>query len=125
MTTGASGTYAFNGTDLTLQPTTGKYLERSQYGFAGNARPIYSAFRQFELTWELESTSDAKQLIDFYNTVSVTGTLVACLPRWGDTNFVFINITGVTLTEPTVEEYFQGFIKTVKMLVINIPFNAS
>lgn len=125
MTTGASGTYAVNNTNLTLQPTTGKYVERNQFGFDGSAHPIYSAYRQFELTWELISTTDAKQLIDFYNTVSATGTVVACLPKWGDPDFIFINISGVTLTEPQVGEYFQGYIQQVKMLVVNIPFNAS
>lgn len=122
---GLSGTYAFNGTDLSLQPTSGKYIERNQYGFDGNAHPIYSSFRSFELVWELIPTSDAKQLIDFYNTVSSTGTVVACLPKWGDVNFVFINISGTTLTEPTVDEYFVGYVKNMKMLVINIPFNAT
>lgn len=123
MTTGASGTYAINNTDLTLQPTTGKWVERTQYGLDGNGHPIYSNFRNFELTWELISTSDAKQLIDFFNTVATTGTVVSCLPKWGDATYLFHNYSGTTLMEPSVGEYFQGFIQNVKLLILNIRTN--
>lgn len=117
---GASGTYAINNTDLTLQPTTGKWVERSQYGVDGAGHPIYSSFRSFELNWDLISPSQVKQLIDFYNTVSATGTVVACLPKWGDTDYVFFNYSGSTLGEPVVDTYFQGYLQSVKLLVLNI-----
>lgn len=117
---GASGTYAFNNVDLTLQPTTGKWVERTNYGFDGNAHPIYSAFRHFELTWELISPTDVKQLIDVYNAISTTGTVVSCLPKWGDPDYVFYNYSGTTVQEPTVEVYFQGYTTQVKMLLLNI-----
>lgn len=120
---GASGTYATNGTDWTLQPTTGHWVERNQYGIDGSGHPIYSNFRNFEATWELISTSDAKQIIDFYNTVSSTGSVVSCLPEWGNTNYEFRNYSGTTLQEPVVGEYFQGYIQSVKLLIINIRTN--
>lgn len=120
MTTGLSGTYAINNTDLTLQPSTGRWVERTSYGVDGSGHPLYSNFRSFELTWELISTSDAKQLIDFFNTVSTTGTVVACLPKWRDTDYTFYNYSGTTIGEPAVGEYFQGFIQNVKMLLLNI-----
>lgn len=123
MTTGLSGSYAFNNVNLTLQPTTGKWVERTAYGIDGNAHPIYSSFRNFELTWELISPADAKQLIDSFNTISTTGTVVSCLPEWGALEYQFMNYSGTTMQEPTVGEYFQGFIQSVKLLLINIRTN--
>lgn len=117
---GASGTYAFNNTDLTLQPTTGKWTGRSEYGIDGGGHELYSAFRNFELTWSLISTSDAKQIIDFYNLVGSTGTVVSCLPEWGNVAYVFKNYSGTTLKEPEVGEYFEGYITSVSMTVLNI-----
>lgn len=123
MTTGLSGSYGFNGIDLTLQPSTGKWMERTDYGFDGNGHPIYSQFRQFELKWELISTNDAQQIISLYNTVGNTGTLTSCLPDWGNANFTFRNYSGTTLQDPTVGEYFQGYIQSVTLLVVNARTN--
>jgi hypothetical protein len=123
MTIGLSGSYAINNTDLTLQPTTGKWVERTSYGIDGNGHPLYSNFRNFELTWELISPSDTKQLIDFFETVSTTGTVVACLPKWRDVESLFYNYSGTTMQEPTVGEYFQGYIQSVKLLLIRIQTN--
>ena len=120
MTTGASGTYAINNTNFTLQPSDGKWLERQSYGFDGSAHPIYSALRSFEASWDIMSTDEAKQLIDFYNGVAVTGAVVACLPKWGDVDYIFYNYSGTTLGELTVGEYFQGYIKSTKLLLYNI-----
>lgn len=123
MTIGLSGSYAINNTNLTLQPTTGRWTERPSYGVDGGAHPVYSSIRSFELTWVLISTSDAKQIIDFYNAVGNTGSVVACLPKWGDTDYTFFNYSGTTLQEPTVGEYFQGFIQEVKLLILNVRTN--
>jgi hypothetical protein len=81
MTTGLSGTYAFNDVNLTLQPSEGRWVERTSYGIDGSGHNIYSNFRNFELSWDLISTSELKQLIDFFNVVaSSTGSVVAaCL----------------------------------------------
>jgi len=121
--TGASGTYAFNNTDFTLPPTTGKWVERTTYGVDGEGHLLYPAFRAFEMTWELISTSDLNQLINFYNTVSSTGTIVACLPEWGNANYEFKNYSGTTLVEPTVGEYFQGYVTSVTMKILNARTN--
>lgn len=120
---GLSGTYAFNNTDLTLQPTTGKWTPRPNYGIDGSGHEIYASVRNFELSWDLISTSDAKQIIDFYNTVSTTGTVVACLPQWNNGSYQFVNISGCTLQEPEVGEYFQGYIQSMKLLILNVRTN--
>jgi hypothetical protein len=123
MTTGLSGTYAFGNINLSLPPTTGKWIERTGYGMDGGGHPVYGSVRKFELEWELISPSDAKQIIDVYDSVGNTGTVVSCLPKWGDTNFTFYNYSGTTLQEPEVGTYFQGYIESVKLLILNIRTN--
>lgn len=123
MSTGLSGSYAFNGVNLTLQPTSGKWKERSSYGIDGGGHPIYSSLRSFEMKWELISTSDAKQIIDVYNTTANTGTCVSCLPEWGNVDYSFKNYSGTTLQDPEVGEYFQGYIQSVSLLILNIRTN--
>lgn len=123
MTTGLSGTYGINGTDLTLQPTTGKWVERQNYGVDGGGHPVYSPYRSFELSWELISPQDVQQLINFYNLVGNTGTVTSCLPEWGANDYQFKNYSGTTIQEPTVEPYFQGYTQTVKMLILRIQTN--
>lgn len=116
---GYSGTYAVNNVDFVLPPTSGKWVNRTQYGVDGQGHPIYSAVRSFELAWDLMSPTDVQQIIGFYNQV-VTGTVVACLPQWNAPGFLFYNYSGTTLTEPEVSEYFQGYTTTVKMTVLTI-----
>lgn len=120
---GLSGTYAFNGTDLTLPPSEGRWVDRQDYGVDGNAHKIYSAFRNYELKWDLISTSDLKQIIDIYNQFGTTGTVTSCLPEWGNTNFSFKNYSGTSLFEPQVSEYFQGYITSVTLLIVNARTN--
>lgn len=117
---GYSGTYAINNTDLTLQPSEGQWLTRTDYGVDGGAHTIYALPRKFELKWDLISPTDLKQIIDFYNAVGNTGTVVFCLPKWGDADYQFYNYSGTTVAEPEVGAYFQGYIQSVKMLVMNI-----
>ena len=120
---GLSGTYAINNTDLTLQPTEGKWVERTNYGLDGGGHSVYAQNRKFQMEWVLISTSDAKQIIDFYNAVGNTGTVVSCLPKWGDVDYTFYNYSGTVLQEPEVGAYFQGYIESVKMLIVNIRTN--
>lgn len=123
MTLGLSGSYAFDNVNLTLQPTSGKWLERTQYGIDGGGHPVYPSVRSFELRWELISTSDAQQIIGIYDAVSNTGTVTVCLPRWGDIEFSFYNYSGCTLREPESGEYFQGWIQDFRLLVLNVRTN--
>lgn len=123
MTTGLSGTYAIGGVDFPLPPTTGKWNERTSYGVDGNGHPIYSSIRSFELKWELISMSDLATLTGFYNAVGNTGTAVACLPKWGDPTFTFYNYSGTTLQEPSISEYYQGYVQNVTMLITNVRTN--
>src|SRR5574342_663326 len=96
MTTGLSGTFAANNTNFNQYPDTHKWVERTSYGVDGGAHPVYARPRSYEMTWNLISPENAKQLIDFYNLVGNTGTLVTCLPEWGANDYRFKNYSGTT-----------------------------
>jgi len=120
---GLSGTFAFNNVDLTLPPSESKWVDRQSYGVDGNAHTIYSAFRDYELKWDLESASDLKQVIDIYNQFGTTGTIVSCLPEWGANDYQFKNYSGTTINEPQVSAYFQGYTTSVTLLIVNARTN--
>lgn len=123
MTAGFSGSYAFNGVDLTLPPSTGNWKERPNYGIDGGGHTIYSSVRDFEMTWDLISVSNLSTIIGIYNVVGNTGTAVSCLPDWGNANYIFRNYSGTVLQEPTVGEYFQEFVQDVKLIILNVRTN--
>lgn len=123
MTIGLSGSFAFNDTNFNQIPTTHRWVERTQYGMDGNAHPVYAQNRSYEMTWNLISTENAKQIIDFYNLVGNTGTLTTCLPEWGAAEYRFKNYSGTTLQEPQMQGYFMGFIEELKLLVLTVNTN--
>lgn len=123
MTTGLSGTYSFDNVDFLLPPSNGSWKERPNYGIDGGAHPVYSSFRKFELEWDLMPMDAANQLINAYNVVGNTGTVVACLPKWNDPTFTFYNYSGCTMEEPVLGKFFQGFVQDVKLLILNVKTN--
>lgn len=120
MTIGASGTYAINGTDLTLQPTQGGWRERDSYGQDGGSHFIYSRVRSYELSWQLINQSDLTQIINFYNTVQNTGTVSVDLPQWGASQFGFARYSGCVISEPAVSQYFLDHTMDVRLLIVGI-----
>lgn len=122
MTTGYSGTYAFNNTDFTLPPSSGRWVVRTDYGVDGGGHPIYASRRKFELSWDYADTDSIAQITNFYNLVGNTGTIVACLPDYGNTGFIFRNYSGCTLQEPELGEYFMGY-APLKLTILNVTTN--
>jgi hypothetical protein len=120
MTTGLSGSYAFNGTNFTLQPTSGRWLPRDAIGIDGAGHMVYPGVREFELVWSLQSVTDARYLIDVFNTVSNTGTAVSCLPKYGDAQYLFYNYSGTIPREPEFGEYFEEHPSSVRLIIGNI-----
>ena len=120
MTSGFSGTFAINGTDLTLKPTSGAWEAKEIIGYDGSGRPIYPAVGEFTLSWDLVPTADMKQLLDFYDYVSNTGSCVVDLPKWGDVDYLFYSYSGTFPNRPTAGEYFMGYIGSVKMVISGI-----
>lgn len=114
---GVSGSYALNGTRFILQPTEGHWDARDNLGTDGGGHPIYPSTRKFEINWGLAAPSDVKQILDAYNSVSNTGTIVFDLPKWGDTDYTFYSYSGCTMQEPEVGAYFNGFITDVRLVI--------
>lgn len=123
MTTGASGTYAFNGVDIPLQPTTGRWVGRDSYGEDGAGHPIYPAVRDFELIWQLTSVEDLQTVNNAYDSVSNTGTIVVDLPKYGDSQYNFYSYSGCTLHEPEYDTYFERHVQNVRLLITNVRTN--
>lgn len=120
MTIGLSGSYAVNGTNLSLQPTEGRWNQRDSYGYDGAGHPIYSQFRTFELKWQLINASDLSQLITFFDSVSNTGTVAVDLPRYGANSYIFYRYSGCTLNEVQVGAYFEEHVQDVTLLILQI-----
>jgi hypothetical protein len=117
---GTTGSYAVNGVTLTLQPTQGSWGAKDIIGRDGNGKAIYPALGDYTLSWGLVSTSEMKQLLDFYDTVSNTGTCVVDLPEWGRADYSFLSYSGTYLSRPTVGAYFEHYVTEVSLLITSI-----
>lgn len=120
MTTGLSGTYALNGVDLFLPPTTGKWLTKDALGLDGFGHPILPAIKNFELSWQLISISDFNQLYTSFLSVSNTGTIAVDLPQFSAADYRFNRYSGCIVQEPEVGEYFNEYLSNVRLLITNI-----
>jgi hypothetical protein len=117
---GATGTYAVGTVDFSLQPSSGRWVDRESLGFDGYGHPIYPAVREFELSWQLINASDVSQIIGFYNSVASTGTVVVDVPKWGTTPYQFERYSGCTLGEPSVQQFFNEHTQEVRLLIYGI-----
>ena len=120
MPAGYSGSFGVNGVAFQLPPTQGKWEAKEIIGYDGSGHPIYPAVGEFTMQWGLMSTADFKQLNDFYLSVSVTGTVVSELPKWGDVGYLYYAYSGTIINRLTVGEYFAEHVKDVTMLISNI-----
>lgn len=120
MTQGYTGSFALNGSNLTLQPSTFGWENRDVLGTDGNGKPIYSALGSFQMYWGLMSTSELRQLILISDSVSATGTVVADLPEWGNADYYFKSYSGAVMQRPQVGEYFNTFVTDVRLVISNL-----
>jgi len=112
--------YRINGTEITLQPESGGWIDRASLGLDGNGHPIYPPTRQFELRWSFMSASEFNQLLGFYDLVGSTGTVVATLPRWHTGSYSFFDYTGCVLQEPSVGAYYEEYLTEVRLVVSSV-----
>lgn len=120
MTIGASGSYGINGTDFTLQPTSGRWLPMSAVGITGDGHPIYPAIHEFELLWSLSPQDDLNQIQNFRDAIILTGTISIDLPAYRGASYVFQTYTGCTLYEPERGTYFSEHTIEFGLIVGNI-----
>jgi len=115
-----SGSYAINGTPLTLQPTTGRWSPRQLLGVDGNGRGIYAPLRNFELTWDLVDQAAFDELRTYFDSLTITGSVIVDLPKWDADSYNFVSYTGCFLREPERSVYFAEHSTRITWLVTNI-----
>ena len=112
--------YKINNTELLIEPTSGRWVPKDQFGLDGNGHPIYSAVRQFEINFGMLSPAQQNQLQGFYDSVITTGSEVVDLPEYGASTYTFKSYSGCVLREPEQDQYFVENIAEVFLLVTNI-----
>ena len=120
MTIGASGSYGINGVNLSLQPTSGRWLLASPLGITGDGHPIYSAIHEFEISWALTAQDDLNQIQNFRDLVWLTGTVSIDLPAYRGSSYVFQTYSGCSLYEPERDMYFADHTSNFRLIVGNI-----
>ena len=120
MTIGASGSYGVNGTDFTLQPTSGRWIPQSPVAFTGDGHPIYPAVHEFQLRWSDIEQSDLNQLQNFRDSVILTGTATVDLPAYRSASYIFTSYTGCSIYEPERGDYFTETTLEYSLVVGNI-----
>lgn len=113
-------TYKLNGTEFDPQPTSGRWLPREQLAVDGNLQSIYPLFYEFEVTWQLETPDDFKEVQDFFEGMSAIGDIVADLPEYGAATYTFFAYSGCVLREPEMGRYFTEHHTNVKLLISKI-----
>ena len=112
--------YKVNGTEIYIQPTSGRWLERTKIGFDGNGRPIFSPTRQFEMRWGILDASGTNQLQTWYDGIGATGTSVVELPKYSAPSYVFSEYSGCFVNEPEYNRFFAEHTTSVILLINNI-----
>lgn len=106
MSSGASGTYALNGTDFLIPPTTGRWRERTPLDFSGDGHPTYPAIREFEIRWNLIDQASVNQAHTWFEQ-TISGTVSLDLPAYNSSSYVFQTYSGCILYEPGRGSYFS------------------
>ena len=113
-------TYKINGTEITVQPSEGRWLPKEQLGYDGNGHPIYVGTRQFEMRWDLLDDDTVSQLQGFFNAVITTGSAVIDLPKFAVTPYAFYAYSGCVINNPDFGAYFVEHNQEVSLLISRI-----
>lgn len=116
----STGTYQINDTDLVIQPTSGRWIDRGIIDFDGNGHPVYPPYREFEMTWQLADMEQVEQLLTYFNAVGRTGTVVANLPYYGNDPYIFHAYSGTVLHEPSLGQFYSEHQTNVTLLISKI-----
>ena len=112
--------FKFNGTLLSHQPTTHKWVDRESQGVDGNGRTIYQALRDYELQWDYLNSTEFAEVYAFYSAIGQTGSVVASLPRYANATYSFFDYSGCILTEPRFNGFYEEHYEDVSILVLRI-----
>lgn len=112
--------YRVNGTELTLQPTSGQWMPREELGRNGFGHPVYPAVREYEIRWVLKSPAEINQIQGFFNALSNTGTAIVDLPQFTAATYAFVSYTGCILGEPQLGPFFDENYRDVVLVISNI-----
>ena len=113
-------TYKISGVEIPTQPTTGRWIPRTQVGVDGNGHVIYVGVREYELRWRLSDPSNVAQLQTWFESVGNTGTVVVDLPYYLTGTYGFYSYSGCALGEPDSQSYFAENQMNVSMFVRKI-----
>lgn len=112
--------FKINGTEISLQPTTYRWVYPDPLGIGTSGMARYPAVKQFELLWDFMSISEYNQIQSFYDNQSLTGTYVVELPDMEDNEWAFREFSGTILNHPVVGEFFQEHFSDVSLVIRNI-----
>jgi hypothetical protein len=115
-----ANTFKFNGTLLSHQPTTHKWIDRESQGVDGNGRTIYQALRDYEMQWDYLNSTEFAEIYAFYSAIGQTGSVVASLPRYANATYSFFDYSGTILTEPRFNGFYEEHYEDVSILVLRI-----
>jgi len=120
MTQGVTGTFAINGTELLLPPTTHSWVDRELVGTTGEGRSVYSSLRQYQLEWDLMPMDAFSQLVGFFDGIQNSGSIAVDLPKYATAPFQFYTYSGCQLREPTAGKFFLDHVSDVKLLIVKV-----
>ena len=88
-------------------------------GVDGQRRPLYQPTRRYELEWGIMSTLQFNQLCDFYEEISVTGTITVVPPRWCGDSWTGTVYTAL-LEEPVSDSYWEKHHLRVRLGIVKV-----
>ena len=112
--------FKINGTSLTHQPTDHRWRERDLLGLTGDGKPLYPAFREYELEWDFLTATEFNELQTYFNSIGITGSAVVSLPQYASASYSFFPYTGCVIGEPSYDSYFEEYYGGVRLLVSRI-----
>lgn len=110
-----------NGTSLPVQPSEHRWVDREQLGTDGNGRAIYTAFREYEIKWDMLSPDEFNTMNNYFLSIGQTGTANVSLPQYPPTStYQFQTYSGTILREMTYSGYFENYYKDVRFMIARI-----
>jgi hypothetical protein len=110
-----------NGTSLPIQPSDHRWVDRDQLGTDGNGRVIYTAYREYEIKWDMLSPDEFNTMNTYFLSIGQTGTANVSLPQYPPASaYQFQTYSGTILRELTYSGYFENYYKEVKFMIARI-----